>query len=102
MSCVNEAPAHNKDKEIFPEFSKIFSALPKNHHFVFDLVASRIIFSSAVTQYFLHEIVQRISLVVLPRFPVQVPEVCTGEHRPLLLDELKEKSMLGTLEADGA
>ena len=102
MSYLNEAPADNKDRDLPRIFKNIFSFAEINHHFVFDLVASRIIFSSAVAQYFLHEIVQGISLVVLPRFPVQVPEVCTGEYRPLLLDELEEKSMLGTLETDGS
>ena len=50
----------------------------------------------------MHEIVQRVPLVVVAGFAVQVPQVSPGEVGPVLLDQLEEESVLGALQADGA
>jgi hypothetical protein len=49
-----------------------------------------------------HEVIERVPLVVVAGFAVEVSEVGAGKVGPVFLDELEEEGVLGALEADRA
>ena len=59
------------------------------------------IFSSTFVQDPLHEVVDRVPVIVVPDLAVEVSQVGAVEDRTLLLDELEEEGVLGALQADG-
>ena len=65
-----------------------------------DLLRGKV-FSSTFVQDSLHEVVDRVPVIVVPDLAVEVSQVGAVEDRTLLLDKLEEEGVLGALQADG-
>ena len=65
------------------------------------MLRGKIFFSSTFVQDPLHEVVDRVPVIVVPDLAVEVSQVGAVEDRTLLLDELEEEGVLGALQADG-
>ncbi len=57
---------------------------------------------SSLVENPVHEVIERVPLVVVAGLAVEVSEVGAGKVGPVFLDELEEEGVLGALEADRA